>query len=519
MRSKNLLVLMSVLVIVGASGYFIFRPDRLNVPAPFVGQGAPPSVATTTSQVQIEFILKLAALQQALNHKAPKQFNGTTHDPTNWLSEDTLNWHLTLGEISLTPQNGSLGFSAPFSGQATIRGKVGVKQRNSGLLGRIESIFNKSTRETAKFGGVLRGTLKPIFRPDWTIDPQLTVAIELNKAEATLFGKAIKVSFRGEVEGNVREKASKFAAALTERMKTDNAIRAEVEKGWTALHLVTPVYQSPPIWVSLTPKTLGASSPEVTADDLILRVAASIHAGVQVSENQPTSSAVELPELSAVSDPGGAFLLAIPVALELKSFHAVSPEQLRLPDTFDTPAGKVHVKRLFLLGDAGTLYVGAEITARTSWLDSVSGTIYLAGKPVLDEEGNTLRIEDLKYDVRTSNELVKAANFLLHPTIVAELRKLAVFNIKSSKEELMGLANTEIAKLVAELPSGIELDFNVKNVGIAELIVDKGWLVAVATADGPATVRVTGLDEVLGDATVDVPAAGAAPAAAAQATR
>lgn len=495
------------LLVVSLVAYFAIRPGRLNIPEPVSDQGVPPRVATTISQVQIEFVLKLAALQEALNQKVPKRFDGVVNDPTDWLSEDTLIWHIDLGSITLSPKDDTLTFSVGFTGRASVDGRFGVKRRNRGPLGWFEELFSESVSETADFAGTVHGTLKPVFNLDWTIDPQLIATVNLNRADAQLFGKAIKVSFRSEVEGKVREKVREFVADLNRKIATDQTIRREMEKGWAALHLVTLVYQSPSVWVSLTPVTVSASSPEVTAEDLILRVAASVRAGVQISERRPDSLNVELPELSPVSEPGSAFSLAIPVTLELKSFHAVPPSQMNLPDSFETAAGKVHVKKLFLLGDAGVLYLGAEIVARTSWLDAVSGTIYLAGKPALDEQGSTLRLEDLKYEIHTSNELLKAADFLLHPSVIAELSKLAVFDIKSSKESLLEIANAEIAKLVAQFPSGIELDFSVKDVGIAELIVDKGWLVAVITADGPAAVRVPSLDGVLGAAVVDVSAA------------
>src|SRR5690606_19762867 len=339
-----------------------------------------------------------------------------------------------------------------------------------------------------------------LFR-SWTIDPQLTATVDLDTAEARLFGRALNLNFRGMVERKVREKVAGFATDMNRRMRTDDTIRNEAGKAWNALHLVTSVYRSPPVWVSMTPKSVGVAPPVVTDEDLILRTAATVHASVHVRREPPAIGSVALPGLTPLTTPGGEFSLAVPVALELNSFHAVPPGNLKLPDTFETPAGRVHVRRLFLLGDAGTLYVGAEVTARTGLLERVSGTVYLAGQPVLDEDGNTLRIENLRYDVRTSNELVRTANVLLHPAVLAELRKRAVFNMEPPSGNLRALANAGIARWDARLPPGIELEVNVREVRVADIIVDKGWLVAVTTAVGPARVRISALGEEKGSGT------------------
>src|SRR5690606_3330151 len=427
MRRRTSVVLLSLLVTAGVVFYFVLKPGQLDIPAPVVGHAAPSSVGTTPSRIQIELAVKLAALQEAVNARAPRRFGGERSDPTDTLAEDRLDWHLQLGEIALAPQDGAIGFSAPFSGQATIRGVAGVPRRNSARPGSTDASHDGSVREIAQFGGVLRGTMKPVFRTDWTIDPQLTATVDLDTAEARLFGRALNLNFRGMVERKVREKVAGFAADMNRRMRTDDTIRNEAGKAWNALHLVTSVYRSPPVWVSMTPKSVGVAPPVVTDEDLILRTAATVHASVHVRREPPAIGSVALPGLTPLTGPGGEFSLAVPVALELNSFHAVPPGDLKLPDTFETPAGRVHVRRLFLLGDAGTLYVGAEVTARTGLLERVSGTVYLAGQPVLDEDGNTLRIENLRYDVRTSNELVRTANVLLHPAVLAELRKRAVF--------------------------------------------------------------------------------------------
>lgn len=496
-RIRRLVTGIIALILVGTVWVELLTARRMEIPAPSVDQGAPPLVPATASQVQVDFHLRLQALQDSLNANAPKKFDGIITDPTDALTEDNISWQVSLGHISLTPADGIIAFSVPFSGKATLSGRFGVKRRNKGLLGWVEKMFSESFTESPEVAGVVDGTLRPVFQPDWRIDPQLAVDVHLTKAETRLFGKVIKVSFRKQVAEHIRNEAAEFVAKLNAQVAADKTIQAGVAKGWTALHVVIAVHQSPKIWVSLTPETFGASDPMVTDDEVVLQVAASVRTAVQISDDKPAVAGSELPALSPVSGPRGAFSLSVPVALELNSFHNVSPETLALPDMIDTPAGKVRIKRLFLLGDAGALYLGVEIEARSGWFKRVEGTIYLAGTPVLDHSGHTLRIENIKYDVRTSDYLLKIADFLLQPTILVELQKHAVFDMSSVEGDLLTMANSEIEKLTGELPAGTQLVFKVAKVGVSTLLIDKGWLIVIATAEGPATVRVSGLDGVM----------------------
>lgn len=478
-----------------------FLTKHIDVPPPVEQDGDAPLVGTTNSDIQIEFQVALAALQKVLNDQiAPiRDISDTIGDPTNALTDDTIKWKLHLEQIALSRAGEALQFKIPFAGSATLHGRFGVKKRNKGLLGKFEEMLGATFSETPSFAGIVSGTLHPRFQPDWTIDPGLALHLNLSKAEADLFGKAIKVSFRGALENTLKAQVNGLTSQLNATLARNDTLRNEVSRSWTGLHLATAVYETPSVWISLKPVALGASDPIVTKDTLIMSVAATVSSAVHVGKEAPSVSISELPAMKPTQSRTGAFSIAIPIALSLDTFHNVSPKELGIPDTIEIPQGKIEIKKLFLTGEAGQLYVGADVVADLGWFKRNTATLYMTGTPRLDKEKNLLLVENLNYDVRTSNVLLASANFFLQPAVLNAMRRYAIFDLGKTKREILGRTDAEVSKLTASLPSGIELDFKVIDVGLSELVVDKGWLVAVLHAEGPATVRVQGFDGVMAE--------------------
>jgi hypothetical protein len=162
---------------------------------------------------------------------------------------------------------------------------------------------------------------------------------------------------------------------------------------------------------------------------LSINAVAVVKSSVHVNSNKPTVETVPLPPLSSPSAGEAGFALSVPVSIALNEFHSVSPKDLGLPSVVTVPGGRIDIRRLFLVGDGGTLFLGADVTAEAGWLKKIDATLYLAGTPVLDKDNDLLRIDNLDYDLNTTSVLVGVADWLLEPIVVGELRKYAVFNI------------------------------------------------------------------------------------------
>lgn len=479
---------------VAAIAWALAQQARLNIVPPASAVDASPDVLSPPSRATVELRFAIEGLQETLNARAPKNFSGRIEDPTDALVDDYISWNLSLGELTLQGTGSGLRFEVPVTGGASLEGRVGAKKKNKGLLGELEETLSVPFSESVVLGGFVSGHMRPVFLPDWTIDPQLSADLALSKAEADLFGKAIKVSFRDAIKDEVNAEVRKFIADVNQRIASDATLRREAEKGWGVLHQVVQVNDSPPVSVVLRPADVGADDPVTTEQEVILRIAASVHTAVRIGSREPLPGIPkELPSLGPVPYGVSEFQFAIPVVIHLESLQALTPGQLGLPEAFETPVGIVRIRHLSLLGRGAQVQVTADIEVSSDSDSRIDGIVSITGKPVLDQERDVFRVEDLRVDVESSSKIFEGAGFLLEPALLAELGKRTVFDMRALGEQVAAAGDAEILAMTKTLPEGIELDANITRVGASTLVIHDSWLIVIAEATGDLSVRVNQL--------------------------
>ena len=154
---------------------------------------------------------------------------------------------------------------------------------------------------TAEIAGIAGGTLSPSIAPDWSINPNLTPALNLSQASLSLgsLGKLDVSDILGSSVGQyIQQEAQKLAPAL--RQSID--LRSEVELLWREAYLSEQVNDSPNIWLSVTPREIQLSSIDYTNPEE-LTVTAAIKMDAFLTNREPGSPQPQpLPGL--VAQPG-----------------------------------------------------------------------------------------------------------------------------------------------------------------------------------------------------------------------
>jgi hypothetical protein len=471
------------------SGCQLFSQNTFEVPEPNLESGSRPNHFSGTSTVRMEVVVPLSEIASALDQKVPATFSGTEADPTNALTEDSIEWSMQRGAFKVDQgKSGELLFSVPITtASATLHGRLGIRRRNEGILGALEQAGVVTFRETANFQGIISGSLAPAFHENWTLDPHLKLDVRLNKAEARLFSESLKISIRQIVEAKIRPKAAELAADLNRKLRSDDRLRQAVGQGWQRLHNVASVSTDPQAWLVTSPLSIASSDPIVDHGTVKLRLDAAVRTALLLENARPAiPTATKLPLLNArpVGEPN--FSLAVPVSIRLS--------EAKLPgngknEPFEVPLGNgsVKVTDLRLNGDNGRLIVSAYIDASHPTVNrAVRGRIYLVGRPELNAASMMISTKDLNYSLETRNVLARTANWILQPFLVNELRKRAVFSFADSRAEFLARANAQIGQARARLPEGLSTNLSVRELNLVGLVVDEGWLTALVTASGPA---------------------------------
>ena len=79
---------------------------------------------------------------------------------------------------------------------------------------------------------------------------------------------------------------------------------------------------------------------------------------------------------------------------------------------------------------ATRIAVGACCTAGVAFEGAKKGTVFLVGKPTIDEKNQSVSIRDIAFDIETKSVLLKTAKWMFNDKIISEIQKVATYDLQ-----------------------------------------------------------------------------------------
>ena len=199
-------------------------------------------------------------------------------------------------------------------------------------------------------------------------------------------------------------------------------LRPYMQQAW---NLMSGSFAIPNVgYFSLNPKKLRMEN--IYAKNDLLNINLGITATPVVSFIKQEASPTQVPDLTAARRPGG-FSVYLEAALQYDSLSQVMNGFL-VNKRFDLTDGlfKKHIviQKTTVSGDeSGNLLIALDFTG------SFDGTANFAGRPVYNTDKKTIEVQNLDYDLKTKNLLLKTAKWLFNKRIISELNKYASFDL------------------------------------------------------------------------------------------
>jgi hypothetical protein len=121
---------------------------------------------------------------------------------------------------------------------------------------------------------------------------------------------------------------------------------------------------------------------------------------------------------------------------------------------------------------------------------SVSGTFYLSGKPIYDQTAKQLRLENLDYDIRSKDMVVKTGEWLFNRRIMKELENFTRFDVTNYEKLLLDKINGQFNR---EVRKGIRMNGQVSKVSIEKIYPFTDQLVIRFSSKGDMDILVNEL--------------------------
>jgi hypothetical protein len=256
----------------------------------------------------------------------------------------------------------------------------------------------------------------------------------LDKCEVCFWGQDVTSS----VLNGMKAELDLSKKAMEDSFGTMN-LRPYMQQAWNVL---SDVYSIPNVgYFSLHPKSLRMEN--INAKNDLLNINIGITATPVISFAKPEATVTPVPNLSTADHPGG-FNIYLEAALQYDSLSKVLNGYL-VNKRFDISEGlfKRHIiiKETTVSGNEN-----GDLLIKVNFEGSFDGTIFFTGKPVYNTEKKTIEVEEMDYDLKTKNLLLKTAKWLFNKRIINELKKYTSFELSTYYNTATSTLNTWLNK-------------------------------------------------------------------------
>lgn len=339
----------------------------------------------------------------------------------------------------------------------------------------------------------LTSTIEPSFR--WLEGAYVNVNIEVAN---------FNIGVAGLAESAIRAKLNSIGKSIA-GMLENLPVRENIKTAWTAVQKPILLTKPPASTTGITPASVTPSLPEVylIAEPTMIGLGPLDSEGTEIvaTPNITSFLKLQLGKPDPASQPKPTPLPANAGAIDSKgvniSVKAVVPydeankvAENRLKDKPIELGEKksVSIYSIEVFPDGERLLVKAGFKGRLGTLpfDDIKGHLYLRGTPRYSNEDRTLWIDNLDFEVGTSNMFVKSASLLASPIIKKSLEKALRFELGPKLDPLLDKAKGGVSGF--EIVKGVQLNAKATSIELDYIYVGPKAISVALNAKGNANI-------------------------------
>jgi hypothetical protein len=431
------------------------------------------------SEIDIPIQLNLRPLYSLAENNVDTVFTSPNY-PDGWIQSDCATrykYHFRRSPLKISMQGTTLDLS--FTGFYQIIGST-----RACVSGAVVSPWTPACRcgfdegeRKVNVGFTSNFQLQPNYILRSTIirkEPQA-----LDKCSVCFWGQDITT----EVMKGLKAELDASKKAMEDSFRVVS-LRPYIQRAWNMLN---DVYTIPNVgYFALHPKKLRMEN--INAKNDFLNISIGISATPVVSFVKPEIAPTLVPDLAGANHPGG-FNIFLEAALQYDSLSKVLNGFLT-GKRFVVAEGmfKKHiiVEHTAVSGDEK-----GNMVIRVDFSGSFEGAAYFTGKPVYNAEKKTIEVQDLDYDLKTKNLLLKTAKWLFNKRIVSELKQYTSFELSQYYDTATRTMNDWLNR---EWTKGIQGNGTVRELKLTSVYALPEHLLIRSNCVGELGIRVSELN-------------------------
>lgn len=394
----------------------------------------------------------------------------------------------------------------------TIRRTSGIKVSEAN--GRLRATVALALNGTVGLGGSLASLLALDAKTvEAAAEAQVDVSIGLDDGWCPVTQAAVTYQWtrtpRLEViggvwigiEDRVRAQVEEALRSLPEQLKAllpCKDVREQVLALWQPRSIKVQLPAAPPLHISVHPQSVGLS--ELVVEPQNLRLVLGLKARTSISSAQPGPlPATFLPPLhplpEGASERDGRLRLSIPVRAGYDMIRDWLMREFGRQDIpVETPLGiaTLRVREIFLYPSAPSIALAVTFDADLPgyWPDT-RGRVVFSARPVLSQNGRSIRLTDLQFSRSLDSILWSAASIAFEQQIRAWLSDIAVYDMK----DIMDSAMAELRRRLSDpaFTGGLRVTLTRPSLRLQQVVPENDALTILGAAEAGIEAEITAL--------------------------
>jgi hypothetical protein len=402
-----------------------------------------------TSTINLFADLEIQKLEKLLN----EHLNNVLYEDTSFTDNGGDNLKLKAwkaGDVKLSFEQNELSWELP----TRVSFQKGVK-----LFG-----YNLPMIDSWEYTGQIRLRYKTrlMINHDWSIKT-ITVSdgYVWTKKPAVKIGRVdIPVTFVANLL--LPSYLRTFSQQIDDVIAAHFDFKGYAEQGWNMLFKPYKIPGNYNAWLSIIPYSVAFVPVQGSAGHI--RMGAAINSEVLCLLDKVPSEgqASPLPMLQQLEAPSDTFKINLLTDIPYSTINRVIKDQMG-DSTFVFGTRRIKFETFRVYGTNGKMAVETKVSG------SIKGVLYLTGIPYFNAEDTTLRIKELKFDLKTRNLAMKSAKWLFNGKIERKITKSLAIPFKSNISEI----EQQLSQFFNHYPLGYGFELNGR---LAQLSVSDFYL-------------------------------------------
>lgn len=412
MKIQNFLLVAGFVVLSNACT--VLKPSK-----PQLSQNATPPVRKE-SVLNLPLRIDLNTVEQLVNEKmSPSMFSQSGMDMGHGV---TLSLDIKReGKIAFSTRNGNINASVP----VYIKGKVNWKEdvrvkKDLGLFKVSWDVVKIDKSQDIDLRLTVSTSTQLLIDNNWNIKSTTASDFTLTQAPGiNVLG--YKMSFAGIIRDKLKGQLPKLNKLLDEKISTTYNLHNEMLKYWQKLKSPVLLAEQPAkTWGIFEPTSFNmAPMKSIDSKNIQLNLAMQSYLQSYLGDNAPQPKNGDLIPLKNVPSTNDNFDLHLPIGVDMTQLRQMVEKEV-VGNIYPIPNTKrqVLVNGMDMYGLGNTMVVKLSIVSK-----KIKGDLFVLGTPKFNKETRVVTVENLSFDLQTSNILAKKAAWLASKLFLGTIEK------------------------------------------------------------------------------------------------